>query len=45
MRPLPAGGRDGIVTEEVAMTYTAAAVEPTMKVQEVIFQALSGLRS
>jgi hypothetical protein len=30
------GGRDGIVTEEVTMTYTQAAVERAMKVQEVI---------
>jgi transposase len=31
-----------MATEEVAMTYTAAAVEWAMKVQEVIVRALSG---
>jgi hypothetical protein len=32
-------------TEEVSMTYTAAAVERAMKVQEVILRALSGRQS
>jgi len=34
-----------MATEEVAMTYTEAAVERAMKVQEIILQALSGKRS
>jgi hypothetical protein len=31
-----------MATKEVAMTYTAVAVEWAMKVQEVILRALSG---
>jgi transposase len=34
-----------MVTEEVTMTYTRAAVERAMKVQEVIWRALSGRQS
>jgi transposase len=34
-----------MVTEEVTMTYTRAAVERAMKVQEVILRALSGRQS